>query len=273
MNNFTALFDPVTVRKEFAADGKGARVAILDTGLASRVPFRDRVVATRDMCNPSSPTVDDRDGHGTQLAGLVHEVAPGCSLLIARTLPRNGFFTHEALADGIAWAVHERADVICVATGEKDRDSVVEQVVSRTMEKNALVVSAIGNRGEKLVGAGCYPARFPSSVAVGAVDQDGNVMDFSDENPEVTMICAPGHELIVPDLDDLVVTSGTSLAAAYTAGVLALAVGWVRANGLIYDAGHLKALLIKTALPVTSGHPSSLLINARGLFEALSRQG
>lgn len=67
------------------------RVAILDTGLDRDLPvFQERsgllesVTDVKDFVTPSTPTVTDTFGHGTFMARLIMECAPGVEILVAR---------------------------------------------------------------------------------------------------------------------------------------------------------------------------------------------
>ncbi|KLU87692.1 hypothetical protein MAPG_06686 [Magnaporthiopsis poae ATCC 64411] len=67
------------------------RVAILDTGLNRDLPvFQERngllksVTDVKDFVTPSTTTVTDTFGHGTFMARLIMECAPGAEILVAR---------------------------------------------------------------------------------------------------------------------------------------------------------------------------------------------
>jgi hypothetical protein len=67
------------------------RVAILDTGLDREFPiFRAKsglmksIVEEKDFVDPDAPTMTDTFGHGTLMARLLMECAPGAGIIVAR---------------------------------------------------------------------------------------------------------------------------------------------------------------------------------------------
>lgn len=77
-------------RRECAVSA-AVRVAILDTGLNREFPaFRAKsglmksIIEERDFVNPDALTITDTFGHGTLVARLLMECAPGADIIVAR---------------------------------------------------------------------------------------------------------------------------------------------------------------------------------------------
>ncbi|GGP78589.1 S8 family peptidase [Saccharothrix coeruleofusca] len=225
--------------------GKGATVAVLDTGVDTTHPdLAGAVVRERDFTGSASgPT--DRYGHGTHVASIIagrHDrytgVAPGAALLNGKVLPDSGFGLESAIIAGMEWAVAEGADVVNMSLGNataSDGADPVSRAVNRLTERTGtLFVVAAGNTGD-LVGS---PAAADAALTVGAVDERDALADFSSRGPRLADdgikpdITAPGVDVVAarasgsslgqPVGDRHTRVSGTSMAAPHVAGAAAI---------------------------------------------------
>ncbi|MBA4019543.1 MAG: subtilisin Carlsberg [Pirellula sp.] len=209
--------------------GQGIRVALLDTGLERTHPdLLGAVDDLRDFTASPSGTLD-RVGHGTHTAGIVGArrndrgvvgVAPACRLLIGKVLGDDGSGADDSVAAGIDWAVAAGADVISLSLGSPTASPAIAAAVSRAVAAGKFLICAAGNDGrDQSVN---YPARLDDTVAVGAVDRNGRIAEFSSRGPEVDL-CAPGEDILSTYLGGgYARLSGTSMAAPFVAGVVAL---------------------------------------------------
>lgn len=209
--------------------GQGVRVALLDTGLEHTHPdLRGAVDELRDFTGSPSGALD-RVGHGTHTAGIVGArrndrgvvgVAPECRLLIGKVLGDDGSGADDAVAAGIDWAVQAGADVISMSLGSPTPSAAIAAAVARAVAAGKFLICAAGNDGrDRSVN---YPARFDDTVAVGAVQRNGRIAEFSSRGPEVD-VCAPGEEILSTYLGGgYARLSGTSMAAPFVSGVVAL---------------------------------------------------
>ncbi len=122
---------PTGVRRIGAASATTARqasaatVAVLDTGIDLDHP--DLRVTAGTNCVTPGASPDDRDGHGTRVAGTIaaeHDgagvvgVAPGTPLAAVKVLGADGSGSFSALACGIDWALANDIDAeVRTATG------------------------------------------------------------------------------------------------------------------------------------------------------------
>lgn len=268
MTTFHTIFDPPAWRKKFNIAGDGVRVAVLDTGIdLSNAGLAKQIKAVRDITHPGANGMDT-DGHGTQLAGMISAVAPSCELVIGKMMHRSGFFTYNAFCDSLRWSIREGAQLICVASGEQHRDAETERLLKSMCESNnTIILAAMGNYGGNSTNSGFYPARYKACLAVGTIDNDLRLATFTDQNPDVRAIYAPGVDIVVPDLDGLVVTSGTSISAAYATGVLALGLSRLMKRHGNFQAKEFKDMVFQTAFQ-DSACP---VINPWALYEELGK--
>lgn len=173
--------------------------------------------------------------HGTHVASVIfgqHEgpvrgVAPGCrGVAVPAFSDRRGRTSQLDLARGIELAVESGAHVINVSGGELSASGEAEDFLARAVrrceERNVLVVAAAGNDG-------CLcdhvPAALSSVLAVGALGDDGQPLEFSNWGATYRDhgILAPGQGILgaVPG-GAVVRVTGTSAATPVLGGVAAL---------------------------------------------------
>jgi subtilisin len=218
--------------------GKGALVAVLDTGCQSNHPdLNGQVVAAKDFTGSRSGP-DDRNSHGTHCCGIVAGidndtgivgVAPEAKLLVGKVLDDSGSGGSNGIAAGIRWAVENGAQVISMSLGSPGPSSVIHAAVKEAVSKGVLVIAAAGNEGTAGTG---YPGSHPECVSVGAFDQTGAIAGFSSRGK--VDVSAPGVQILstVPG-SKYAKMSGTSMATPYVAGVAALVVGACIASGTV----------------------------------------
>ena len=170
---------------------------------------------------------DDEVGHGTHVAGIVagkgssmpRGVAPKCKIIPVRVLAamekqgrRMGAGLIENINAGVKYAVDQGADVINMSLGVKHEGGGLphKEVIDYARRKGVTIVAASGNDGQQEM---YYPGAFDSVIAVGAMDAEGNVADFSTYGDQVSFI-APGVDVYSTSLNnDYAFSTGTSHAA------------------------------------------------------------
>lgn len=247
--------------------GKGVKVAIIDTGIDLAHPeFKGVNIEWADLVNHRAEAYDD-NGHGTHVAGIVaaqgrfstmfsgfrlRGLAPGASLLIVKAMDKDGNGDEARVAQGINTAVANGASVIVLSLGGKTQPifgTNTEDAVTAAINKGVFVVAAAGNVQKDKGETDCTinsPASVAGVIAVGAVDKNANIADFSchgtgkegngsvlpgipspvtnakdpDKKPELV---APGVDVLSTWKEDgYAMASGTSQAAPMVGAILAL---------------------------------------------------
>ncbi|WP_349880437.1 S8 family serine peptidase [Micromonospora sp. HUAS YX12] len=252
--------------------GKGVRVAVLDTGVDLTHPdLAGKVAESRNFTEEANP--DDIVGHGTHVAstiagsgaasgGKYRGVAPDATLLSGKVCEVYGC-TESAILAGMQWAAAEQdATVVNMSLSGGDSpevDPLEEAVGTLTEQHGTLFVISAGNAGAD--GSVGSPATADAALAVGAVDRDDALADFSSRGPRAgdgaikPDITAPGVEIVAaraangqigdPVGDGYASLSGTSMSAPHVAGAVALLAqqhpGWTPAR--------YKATLMASAKP------------------------
>lgn len=207
------------------SQGAGVRVAVLDTGVEPGHPALSGAVKEhRNFTGDVSPY--DTNGHGTHVAGIIgardklRGVAPQCEIISCKVLNNSGAGSLEAVARAVHFCVDYEVNIIVMSLGAPVGHEYLHQACKRAATHGIAVVCAAGNDGGR-VG---FPAAYAETIGVGAVDRDGKVCEFSCRGKEVD-VAAPGVEICScwPG-GGYATLSGTSMAAPFVAGALALAV-------------------------------------------------
>ncbi|MFE7623962.1 type VII secretion-associated serine protease mycosin [Streptomyces sp. NPDC057509] len=262
--------------------GKGVTVAVVDTGVDGSLPdLAGQVLAGKDMIGFGAVRGDKAWArHGTAMAGIIAGrghgegradgmlgIAPEARILPVRVIleasdPARAEARKTrgtALADGIRWAADHGADVINLSLGDDSESAHPEPgedaAVQYALKKGAVVVASAGNGGEKGDHIS-YPAAYPGVIAAAAVDRYGTHASFSTRRWYAT-VSAPGDDIVVPAPDrKYYVEWGTSAAAAFVSGAVAL----VRSAHPGLSPAQIKKLLTDTARDA----PASGRDDARG---------
>lgn len=200
-------------------------VAILDTGIEEH---EDLLGAVELSKNFTTDPLDDKNGHGTHVAGIIAAaidnntgvvgVAPGVDLINAKVLKNNGSGYYSWIADAIRWATDNGAEIINMSLSGRYSSYTLQQAVDYAWDHGVIVVAAAGNEGRRRV---LYPAYYENVIAVAATDEHDNKASFSNYGTDVD-VAAPGVSILSTRLGDYSYMSGTSMATPFVSGILAL---------------------------------------------------
>ncbi|MBC9712984.1 S8 family serine peptidase [Streptomyces sp. TRM66268-LWL] len=250
-------------------DGKGTKVAVLDTGTDSEHPdLKGRVTELKNFTD--SDTAEDRDGHGTHTISTVggsgaasdgknKGVAPGAELISGKVLNDSGSGLLSWIIAGMEWAAVEAgADVVSMSLGTSEPSDCADPMSQATEElaqKNGtLFVIAAGNIGRAGHNTVSSPGCAPSVLTVGAVDRDSVSADFSSRGPVAGThtlkpeITAPGVGISAAKAGGrgdaaYQSMSGTSMATPHVAGAAAI----LKQRHPDWNGQQIKAALVSAA--------------------------
>ncbi|MER3494100.1 MAG: subtilisin [Mastigocladus sp. ERB_26_2] len=276
--------------------GQGVVVAVLDTGvdynhqdLSSNIWTNSKEIPGNGKDDDGNGYIDDYygwnfdgnnnstldvNGHGTHVSGTIAGVNNGygvtgiaynSKIMPVKVLDDQGSGSYSAIANGIYYAVDNGADVINLSLGGGRSNDTLQKAVEYASSKGVIVVMAAGNDGSSQP---AYPARYAKNygLAVGAVDQNKNLADFSNRAgaDQLTYVTAPGVNVYstIPG-NDYASYSGTSMATPHVAGVVAL---MLSANPNLSDA-QIRQILAETSgnsttqTAISSGNTTSITEN------------
>ncbi len=258
------------------------KIAILDTGVnAQHQEIQHAVLPGMDFVNiidgaekfigdylGADDDAEDEVGHGTHVAGIIagrgikiaKGVAPKCKIIPVRVLgamkqgdTRVGAGLVDNINTGIKWAVDNGAHIINMSLGIKHEGGGLphEEVIHYALKKGVTVIAASGNDGTN---DKYYPGALPEVIAVGAIDEMGRTAIFSTYGWHVSIV-APGTNIMSSYTNNkYAISSGTSQAAPFVAGVVALLKSYALEHaGIRLKDNQIKYLLKRTADKLDSG--------------------
>lgn len=208
------------------SQGRGIKVAILDTGIARHPDLR---VRRRFNTLGPGPGLDD-NGHGTHVAGTaaalnntfgVVGAAPKARLYGVKAFDQNGSGYVSDIVEGIHWCIKHRMQVINMSFGLNEDNPVLRDAIKLAHRKGIVLIASAGNSGPFNTEID-FPARYPEVIAVAASNRSNRIADFSSRGRGIA-VTAPGVDILSTYLNDgYARMSGTSMASPHVTGTAAL---------------------------------------------------
>lgn len=209
--------------------GKNTRIAILDTGCDKDHDDLKEAIVDGYNAITHNDNFNDDNGHGSHVAGTIAArnngigivgVAPEASILAVKVLNHNGEGTSQNIAEGIVWAADNNSDIITMSLASPSPSTRVSRAINYATNKGCLVVCAAGNSGNE---SGIqYPAKLPSTIAIGSIGQNLNISPFTCLGPEIDFL-SPGENIFsCGHKNNYIIMSGTSMATPFAVGCMSL---------------------------------------------------
>lgn len=230
--------------------GEKVKVAILDSGIDWG---NDINLAYQVSLVPGEEEMTqifmDGNGHGSSVASLIAANNDGEGITGINT--NVDIYSYRVLGDdnqapvsrvieAIYMAIEQKVNIINMSFGLSEYSEALEQAVHDAQKAGILIIAAAGNTGE---GGVQYPAALDDVMAVGAVNKDGIVEEYSAKGKEIEIV-APGELVNTTGfLGTEEVTSGTSLSTPQITAIAAL----IWQKDLTVSADFVRGLLDESA--------------------------
>ncbi|WP_165763765.1 S8 family serine peptidase [Halalkalibacter urbisdiaboli] len=272
LNSSTAWFGVNKAHRNFNVDGSGITVAVLDTGIDNQHIDLDenKVIGWSDFINNRTQPYDD-NGHGTHVSSIIagtgdgntrlSGVAPKASLVGVKILDANGSGSMSQILSGIDWIVANKetfnirvANLSFGSQTASDGRDALSLAVNRATRQGIVFAVAAGNEGPDKYTIGT-PGAAARAITVGSmadVKEGGYFLNrFSSRGPTLDErikpdIVAPGYLITAAKantISEYITQSGTSMAAPFIAGTIAL---MLNANPSLTPQ-QIKQILIRTS--------------------------
>ncbi len=240
-------------------DGTGVLIAMFDTGFDTdhQVYRHLNIVAERDFINDDAETADQpgdpegQDGHGTatlscvggKYAGELYGGSYEAGFVLCKTeiLDEEIQTEEDYWQEAVEWADSLGADVVSSSLGylewytyeDMDGNTAVTTIAAdMAAARGIVVVNSMGNEGYNPWLYMIAPADGDSVLSIGAVDIDGDRVDFSSVGPtydgrikpDVMALGFAAYVATTGDTASYANASGTSFSCPLTAGAVGLLV-------------------------------------------------
>jgi len=253
-------FGAVAARTDFGVTGLGVGICVVDTGVDPAHEQLDggKVAGFMDFVGTSTTAYDDH-GHGTHVASIAagdgvggasaatfRGVAPGASIYGAKVLDATGYGDDSDVIAGIEWCAEQSGvRIISMSLGSgapSDGLDALSQATNAAAIAGTIAVVSAGNEGDEPSTVGS-PGAAAGAITVGAAAEwsaapglprhsNGvTLAAFSSRGPTLEPrtkpdIVAPGVSVTAADAGTTagyLTFSGTSMAAPFVSGAIALA--------------------------------------------------
>ncbi len=237
-------------------------VAVIDSGVfLQHEDLQNKLVIGYDFVNNIIGGADPGDGdtleesswHGTLVAGIIAAemdngigiagVSGGAKIMPLRVYGSGGATVYDiveairyaaALDNSSGQVPFTPAQVINISMGSGTPSPLYDDLIPEINDMGIIIIAAAGNDGDNGL---MYPAAFPGVISVAATNDLGVLASYSNYGTTID-VAAPGGDVNSPTgrgifstsvkiedgqlLSDYRVTQGTSFAAPYMSGVVAL---------------------------------------------------
>lgn len=159
-------------------------------------------------------------GHGTEVMGMIHMVAPTARLLPVKAFGADGSGTLSNILSGIYYAVQDHANVINMSFELSSSSKELGTAINYAASHNVVCVASSGNDGQEEV---VYPAGLKNVMGVASTNDFDQRSSFSNYGDQVVWVAGPGENVVTTyPFGTYSVTSGTSFTSPMVAGTVAL---------------------------------------------------
>jgi subtilisin family serine protease len=255
--------------------GYGVTVAVVDTGFELDHPFLidfwtlerydffdddgDPTDEMNGLDDDGDAQIDEAFGHGTHVAGIVHQVAPLAQLMPIRAVDTDGRSNLWLIGEALFFAIDNGADVVNFSLGTDYDSEMLLDLSQQAAFGDVVVVAAAGNLDTN---EQQFPAAYPDAIAVTAVDENLIRAPFANYGTWVDM-AAPGVGIFSSFPGGYAWWSGTSMATPFVAGEAAV----LRATDPLLTPAQVRTVLESTAIAIDAQNPAYVDLLGAGLTD------
>jgi subtilisin family serine protease len=160
-------------------------------------------------------------GHGTEVMGVVHLVAPTAKLLPLKAFSSDGTGNLSNIINAVYYAVQNQANVINMSFSLGSNSVEFAAALRYATNNNLVCVASAGNDGQEEI---VYPAALQQNViGVASTDDFDQRSSFSNYGDQIVWVAAPGEQIVTTyPFGSYAAASGTSFSAPFVSGTASL---------------------------------------------------
>ncbi|HEV2205122.1 MAG TPA: S8 family serine peptidase [Candidatus Acidoferrales bacterium] len=160
-------------------------------------------------------------GHGTEVMGVIHLVAPTAKLLPLKAFEANGTGNASDIIRAIYYAVQNGANVINMSFDMTQSSTELSKALNYATSHGVVCIASAGNDGANEI---VYPAALQSNVAgVASTNDFDQRSSFSNYGNQIVWLAAPGEQIVTTyPFGAYAASNGTSFSAPFVSGTAAL---------------------------------------------------
>jgi subtilisin family serine protease len=160
-------------------------------------------------------------GHGTEVMGVVHLVAPTAKLLPLKAFGSDGSGNLSNIINAVYYAVQNQANVINMSFSLGSSSVEFATALRYATNNNLVCVASAGNDGQEEI---VYPAALQQNViGVASTDATDQRSSFSNYGDPIVWVAAPGEQIVTTyPFGSYAAASGTSFSAPFVSGTASL---------------------------------------------------
>ena len=159
-------------------------------------------------------------GHGTEVVGVIHLVAPTARIMPLKAFHPDGTGDLSDILRAIYYAVQNHVNVINMSFDLTTSSQELVTAINYASSNNVICVASSGNDGKQEI---VYPAGLQNVMGVASTNDFDQRSSFSNYGNKVVWVAAPGENIVTTyPFGTYAATSGTSFSSPMVAGTAAL---------------------------------------------------
>src|SRR2546422_595947 len=159
-------------------------------------------------------------GHGTEVVGIIHLVAPKAKILPLKAFHADGTGYLSDILRAMYYSVQDNANVINMSFDFTSSSNELTKAVNYANAHSVILVASAGNDGKQ---ESVYPASIKNVMGVASTSDFDTRSTFSNYGSQVVWVAAPGEQIVTTyPFGSYAASSGTSFSAPFVSGGMAL---------------------------------------------------
>lgn len=203
--------------------GGGVKVAVLDSGIYDdHKDFRDKKIRKYNFISDSD--FKDQLGHGTEVSGIITNIAPNVEMYNLRILDDSGEGNIETLKKALNWCIEMDVDIINLSFSTKLDNKDLRSYINKALKKGILVIASYNNKDVQ-----SFPAQYKYVIGVKASNNKRVIIKGD-------TIYALGTDLeTTSNNGSYKCVTGNSYATAYTTGIICRVISEMKYEKIIIN--------------------------------------